>query len=117
MTRRILVCGDRNWADPRPIRALLSQYPRGTVVIHGAQRGADSIAGRLAHALGFEVEAYPADWRRYGKSAGPIRNKQMLTDGMPDEVHAFHSNIDWSRGTKDMVLRAREAHIPVTIHE
>jgi hypothetical protein len=113
---RVLVCGDREWTASEPIATLLNLCPPNTVVIHGAARGADTIAGRLATELGFEVQPYPADWSKHGKAAGPIRNSQMLAEGQPDEVHAFHNNIDASRGTKDMVEKARKAGVPVIVH-
>jgi hypothetical protein len=116
--KRILICGGRDWTDPRPIVALLAPL-RGTdtVVIHGAARGADSIAAGIAKDLGLGVDPYPADWTRHGKAAGPIRNTQMLAEGQPTEVHAFHANIAQSKGTKDMVAKARRAGIPVVVHD
>jgi hypothetical protein len=113
---RILICGDRNWTELGPIRELLKTLPNDTIVIHGNAQGADLAAAVMAEAYGLTIEAYPADWGRYGRAAGPIRNQQMLDEGQPEHVHAFHSNIDKSKGTKDMVKRARLAGIPVTIH-
>jgi hypothetical protein len=113
---RVLICGDRHWNAHRPIAELLSQFPADTVVIHGGAAGADSIAGFAARDQGLAVVAFPADWTTYGRAAGPIRNARMLNEGQPDEVHAFHNNIEKSRGTKDMVRQAREAGVPVTIH-
>lgn len=104
--RRILICGDRNWTDRAVIRAFLEhRAEQGIVVVHGAARGADTIAGEEAEGLGFQVEAYPADWEKYGKKAGPIRNLQML-DTKPDEVWAFHDNLALSKGTAHTVREA-----------
>lgn len=84
-------------------------------IIHGAAKGADSIAGRLAEKnKDFEVEAFPADWKQYGKAAGPIRNKQMLDSGL-DLVFAFHNDLSKSKGTKHMVEICRKAGIPVGV--
>jgi hypothetical protein len=44
--------------------------------------------------------------RRVRRVAGPIRNQQMLDEGHPDLVIAFHDNMSESRGTRDMVGRA-----------
>lgn len=54
---RVLICGDRDWSDVEAIRNRLVELPPGSTVIHGAARGADSIAGRLAESMGFEVIA------------------------------------------------------------
>ncbi len=107
---RILVCGDRNWSNKKAIFNELKDFPKNTVIIHGAARGADSIAGTVAKELGFEVEVYPADWNKFGKAAGIIRNKQML-EAKPDLVLAFHPDLDKSKGTKNMVQISRKAGV------
>jgi hypothetical protein len=111
---RVLICGDRNWDKEGIVKRVLLQSG-ATVVIHGDARGADSIAGTLATSLGLKVEAFPADWQRYGRAAGPIRNQQMLDEGRPEKVIAFHPSIETSKGTADMVRRARAAGLPVTV--
>ena len=112
---KILVCGDRNWINGSAIRRELLKYPIDTVIIHGAGRGADSMAGSIAKSLGMQVEVYPAQWDKYGKGAGPVRNKQMLDEGKPDKVLAFHEDIESSKGTKHMVKISQEAGIPVEV--
>jgi len=121
---RILCCGDRNWglsnlrADEIKIKNALSNYDSSdTTVIHGACGGADAISSTTARNLGMTVESYPADWTGYGRAAGPIRNQQMLDEGKPDLVIAFHSDIENSKGTADMVRRARKANIPIRVVE
>lgn len=83
----------------------------------------DTIAEQWAIDHGIWVDAYPADWDNpayrtpTGKSfAGNMRNQQMLDEGKPDLVIAFHRDFPNSRGTKDMVKRARRAGIPVEIY-
>ena len=113
---RILFCGDRLWEEEELIRLVLEGYdPETTIIVHGNAPGADRIAARLAYNMGFKVEPHSAKWERYGKAAGPIRNKEMLDSGI-DFVEAFHNNIENSRGTKDMVKIALKADIPVAIH-
>ena len=110
---RLLICGDRNWSDRRSIESYLSCYsPELTTVIHGGARGADSIAGEIAENLGMGVEVFPADWHRFGRAAGPVRNRKML-DAHVDLVVWFHLDIESSKGTKNMVTQARLAGIVV----
>jgi hypothetical protein len=61
------------------------------------------------------VYSFPADWETYGKAAGPIRNTQMLTEGNPDMVAAFHNDISKSKGTKNMIVQAKKAGIKVIL--
>lgn len=58
---------------------------------------------------------FPANWDKYGKKAGPIRNAQMLEEGRPNLVLAFHDNLQFSHGTKDMCEIAVKAKIK-TLH-
>lgn len=110
MSRRVLVCGGRNYNDEEAmLKALGDKLRFDDVVVHGGARGADALAGDLAgRILGCEVEVHPADWHKYGRSAGPIRNQEMLDTGI-DLVLAFSGG----RGTADMVSRAERARVMV----
>ncbi len=55
------------------------------------------------------LKAIPADWDKFGKGAGPIRNQQMIDEGKPDLVVAFPGGT----GTADMVKRAKKHGIEV----
>lgn len=121
---RILVTGSREWADATAIRSALAEagraagvHPRDVVVVHGAARGADSLADRVARDLGCRVEAHrvdDADWRRYGRSAGHRRNADMVRLGA-DLCLAFP--IGESKGTRGCIAMAQAAGIPVVVTE
>ncbi len=118
MDDRILVTGDRNWDDWLLILTELANFPRKrTMVIEGGAHGADLYAKWIAEALFGEdsVEEYPANWNQFGKAAGPIRNQQMIDEGFPTTVLAFHSNLIASRGTRDMIKRALKVGLPVKL--
>jgi hypothetical protein len=113
---KVLVTGDRRWVDVERVVEELQKLPSGTIVVHGACRGADVTCAAVAEALGFEVRPYPADWVRYPRAAGPIRNQQMLdAENKPGEpidlCLAFHNDIENSSGTSDMVRRVKKADI------
>lgn len=81
---RILITGSRDWVDADLIHEAIEQYTktgRPVVVVHGGARGADRLAGAVADSLGLDVEVHPADWRRHGRSAGYIRNAEMVSAG------------------------------------
>ncbi len=118
---RVIVCGDRKWGDGaggaayRKVRFVLEQLPKGTVIIEGGANGADTMGKNVAQELGFLVVEYPANWDYQHRAAGQIRNVAMLSDGKPDLVLAFHSNIKQSKGTAHMVERARKAGVKVEV--
>lgn len=112
---RLLVCGGRDYTDAKALHArldaLVKERGRVSVLIHGAARGADSLASTWAEANGIPTLPFPADWSTYGKSAGAIRNSQMLTEGQPDLVVAFPGGA----GTANMVRQARDARVRVIL--
>jgi hypothetical protein len=124
-TRRVLVCGSRYWNDSFALYAfldgLLARHQKESrspmVIIEGDAPGADTYAGNWAeyHPWDAELVKYPADWDKYGKAAGPIRNKQMLEEGKPTLVVAFTDNLEESKGTKNMVTQAKKAGVPVYV--
>ena len=114
---RILICGDRNWDNRKTIKNYLLTLPKDTVIIEGEAPGADTIAREEAEKLGMEVIPFEAKRKRYGRGAGPIRNQKMLDEGKPDEVVAFHPDINNSKGTLNMIKKARKAGIPVKLKE
>lgn len=113
-TKKVLVCGSRNWESITSIRKHLQKLSITTTIIQGEAPGADTIAKEVAKALGMDVEGYYANWIRHGKPAGPIRNRKML-DQKPDLVIAFHPDLNASKGTADCVIEAKRRKIPVRV--
>lgn len=106
---RLLVCGGRDFEDWTWLRQTLDRYAGdATVLICGMATGADLLALQWARQRGIEVLEFVPDWKRYGPSAGPIRNLAMLTEGKPDFVVAFPGG----RGTRNMLQLAENAGIP-----
>ncbi len=113
---RLLVCGSRNWREHGPIRReILARQP--DIIIEGGAPGADLLSRDVAIQLGISFLEFSAEWKRYGRAAGPIRNKRQLVEGKPDEVIAFHQDIEQSKGTADMVKQALKKGIPVTVYD
>ena len=115
---RVLICGSRYWDDYETIERVLRELHQSAgveLVIHGGARGADTLGGRAAGALNIPVRVYPALWSQYGRSAGIRRNEQMLREGRPDRILAFHADIAQSRGTKHMIAIAEAANVYVNL--
>jgi len=107
---KILVCGGRDFNNQAIFNQAMEHYiPKTTLVIHGAAKGADTLADNWAKENGLPIEAYPANWDKYGKRAGYIRNVQMLNEGKPDMVIAFPGG----KGTEMMINLAHAAKVPV----
>lgn len=113
---RVLVCGGRDFNDADKLIDKLDlikeEYvPEGSkfVLIHGDARGADYLANSWAEFHKFKIKKFPANWKKFGKAAGHIRNAQMLEEGSPDLVVAFPGG----RGTLNMIQQAEKYGVPV----
>lgn len=113
---RVLVCGGRDYCDQARVNAvlnsLLEQYP-DLEIIEGGATGADTLARGWAWVKNVPCLTVPADWKKYGKRAGYIRNAKMLNEGEPDLVIAFPGG----PGTGMMVNLADKANVSVRIIE
>lgn len=115
---RILITGSREWTNSALIWDTLDLYLQDgetLTVVHGDAPGADSIAHlwaveRRNTAHDVEPEAHPAQWTKFGRSAGPIRNQEMVDLGA-DLVLAFIK--DNSPGASHLVRQARKAGLAV----
>lgn len=106
---RVMVTGGRGFADYSLAAATLGRYlSTADTLVHGACRGCDEICARIAQETGIVTEPHPAQWDRYGKAAGPIRNREMIDSGI-DLVIVFPGG----RGTANAERLARERGIRV----
>lgn len=114
---RILVCGGRDFDNVELMRQTLSPYRNKwawpIAIISGMAKGADRLGWEYAQGWGLKRYEFPADWDKYDKKAGPIRNQQMIDEGHPDLVIAFPTAK--SRGTYGMIRRAEKAGIRTII--
>lgn len=115
---KVLVTGSRDWTNSEAVyRALAEQtgFEHNVTLLSGhCPTGADAFAERYAKLKGWEIELHPADWDKYGKRAGPLRNQAMV-DRKPDLVLAFILN--GSKGASGTVAMARKAGLRVRVYE
>lgn len=110
----LLVCGSREWRDRDVVDDALTDAVREwgvTLLVQGGARGVDQMAKEYAALVDLKYHTVPADWKKHGKAAGPIRNEKMLRQSNPDVCLAF-SAIPITRGTLDMVTRCLRAGVP-----
>lgn len=120
---RVLVCGGRDYTNWSRLEAILGELYYSLsheeqnlfVLIEGGAKGADRLARNFAkkYCYPWSLETYKADWNKYGKRAGYLRNRQMLDEGKPDLVIAFPGG----KGTAMMVDIACKAGVEVQIVE
>lgn len=112
----IIITGSRDWSDERPItRAVVG----ADLVVHGGCRGADRMAECAARCQGIPTLPMPANWDRYGRSAGPRRNQRIVEVAVAladcgHDVSAYAFPLRESRGTYHCANALLEAGIKVT---
>jgi predicted Rossmann-fold nucleotide-binding protein len=112
MTMRVLVCGGRAFDDRDAVFRTLDEInaaDRITLLINGGAPGADDLSSRWARTRSVAVHIEPADWKKHGRAAGPIRNRRMLDEQRPDLVVAFPGGA----GTNNMIALALKAGVQV----
>lgn len=80
-------------------------------IISGGATGADALGERFAKEHGLPLTVVPAEWKKYGRSAGPRRNEQMAR--MAGTLIAFWD--EKSRGTKNMIDTAKKLGLRVKV--
>jgi len=102
---KVIIAGSRGFSNYKLLREKCNQYLRekrkdyNIIIISGGARGADFYGEKYAQDEGFPLEIYPANWNKFGKSAGFRRNEQMAE--VADALIAFWDGK--SHGTKHMI--------------
>lgn len=114
MARLVLVSGSREFPSPE----LVTHHLRNALtpadrLMHGCARGVDTWAEDAARIIGATILRRPADWERYGKRAGMIRNEAMLNEArQAEDLRILMFWDGHSHGTKHMIDRCVALGIP-----
>ena len=112
---RIIISGSRNFNDYELLKStmnhLLSKIEEQIVVISGRCRGTDTLGERYAQEKGYQIDYFPAEWSKFGRSAGPRRNEQMARNA--NALVAFWDGV--SPGTKNMIALAKRYGLKIRI--
>ncbi|WP_405399322.1 DUF2493 domain-containing protein [Maribacter sp. Asnod2-G09] len=116
MDKKIIIAGGRNFNDydflENSVLNFISKFDKTDIeIVSGGAKGVDALGERFAKEQNIEFVIFPADWAKYGRSAGPKRNAQMAK-------YATHLLSFWdgkSKGTKSMINLARKNDLVVEI--
>lgn len=117
-TYRVIVAGGRDFNDEEYLNKSLDELMEEFVdieIVSGHANGADKLAEEYAMRLELSLKIFPADWKKYGRAAGPIRNREMLSYIMEEKpiVAAFWDG--QSKGTKNMIEQAKKEDVECRI--
>lgn len=110
---RTIIAGTRDIVDYDVLKRVVDEVPWTiTRVLNGGARGVDLLGVIWATENNIPVDNYPANWKAYGRSAGPMRNAQMAMNA--DCLIAIWDGK--SAGTKNMIEIARRAGLEVVVY-
>jgi len=108
----VAIVGGRDFDDYEQFKSCLNREKiKFKSIISGGARGVDALAERYAKEMGISLNIYLLDWTKHGKSAGPIRNRQIIENS--DCVIAFWD--EKSPGTRSSLKIAEELKKPTTM--
>lgn len=114
---KVAIVGGREYSSEEHyaivIREIQKVYRQEEVsaIVSGGAMGSDTLAERFAHQFNVPMEIYPAEWGKYGKTAGFKRNSDIVREA--DVIFAFWNMK--SSGTKDTVSKAKASGKPLYV--
>lgn len=114
---KVIVAGSRGFSNYKLLKETCNSTLRekrkthNVVIISGHAKGADTLGEMYANEEKLDLEIFPADWKKYGKSAGFRRNEQMAE--FADALIAFWDGK--SHGTEHMIKIAEEKGMKVKV--
>jgi len=112
---KLIIAGSRTFTDYKKLCEVCDQILQDQTdveIVSGAYyKGADLLGEKYAAERGFRLTKFPADWKRFGRAAGPKRNEQMAN--YADALIAFWDGK--SKGTKHMIEVAKCRGLKVAI--
>jgi hypothetical protein len=112
---KVVIAGCRDYADYNEAKCFIDEcllnINEDIVILSGCANGADKLGERYAVENNLGIERYPAQWERFGRAAGPIRNKTMVENS--DLIICFWDSK--SRGTKSLLSLAEKYNKTIKI--
>ena len=111
---KVIIAGSRDFTDHALLCSFADEVLAGAEdieIVSGGARGADALGERYAQERGYGLKVFPAEWNKWGRAAGAIRNGQMAD--YADALIAFWDGR--SAGTRDMIRKARERNLKTDV--
>jgi len=111
---KVIIAGGRSFSDYNLLREVCDHMLQNQVeveIVSGKARGADSLGEKYAKEKNYTIKEFPADWEKYKKSAGYIRNKEMAQ-------YADAAIVFWdgkSKGSKHMIELSQEYNLKLKV--
>ena len=112
---RVIIAGGRDYNDYNELKRIcdhMLQNQSDITIVSGKARGADTLGEWYAKERGYPIQEHPANWDKYKKKAGSIRNEEMAQNA--DALIAFWDGESY--GTGHMIKIAKQYNLKVKTH-
>lgn len=108
---KICVLGSRSITNYKLVERVIrdSGFEITELVSGKCPKGVDHLGEIWATKHNIPIKYFPADWDKFGRSAGMLRNSQLIE--YSDAVIIIHDGV--SKGTKDSWTKAKKKGIPI----
>jgi len=111
---KLIVTGGRNFDDKWLFTEKIESHLPSLVIVGDCPTGADKFAREWCKSFDVKCTVFKADWKKFGKSAGPRRNEAMIDNNPDATVLAFPTG---GPGTKHCIDYAKKNGLEVYIYE
>ncbi len=108
---KFAVVGSRNIQDYQMVKEILDNYDI-SLIISGGAKGIDTLSEQYANDNNIPTKIHYAEWEKFGKSAGMIRNEYIINDA--DKIIAIWDG--FSKGTKNSINHAKRLKKPLFLY-
>ena len=109
----LAIVGCRKYSDYKRFCSIVDKWitahGKPITIISGGASGVDTMAERYANENGIDFIVFKADWQKYGRAAGPVRNKQIVSEA----THILALPSADSVGTRDTIAKSKGKHVTV----
>jgi predicted Rossmann-fold nucleotide-binding protein len=108
----VIIAGSRNFTDYETLKEAIKESGfQIHQIVSGGANGVDALGERYAKENGIDLVVFKADWDKWGKAAGPKRNKHMAE--YADALIALYDGE--SKGTTNMIHYATRCNLYIHI--
>ncbi|WP_429885646.1 DUF2493 domain-containing protein [Geoalkalibacter halelectricus] len=109
---RVIIAGSRSCCEPQHLeKAIAASGFAITAIVSGGARGVDRLGEAWANRMGVPIHRFAPNWQRYGRGAGPQRNREMA-DAADGLIALWDGK---SKGTAHMIDTARKKGLKVFV--
>ena len=112
---KVIIAGSRDFNDYNKLCHYcdyLLQNQTEIEIVSGTARGADKLGEKYANEKGYPIKQFPANWNKFKKAAGYVRNEEMAK--YADALIAFWNGK--SKGTEHMINLAKKYNLKIRIY-